>query len=70
VQHGVWIDAAVQSASVSVDEFLVSGWGDHFVVDGESVILGQARRSVVPERLADALLEEREVVMDAAGEFH
>ena len=36
---------------------------------GESLILNHARRSVVPERLADALLERAEDVMSAADLF-
>jgi pyruvate-ferredoxin/flavodoxin oxidoreductase len=36
---------------------------------GESLILNHARRSVVPERLADALLERTEGVMSAADLF-
>ena len=36
---------------------------------GESLVLNHARRSVVPERLADALLERAEGVMSAADLF-
>ena len=34
LQHGLWLHAAVQSPSLSVDEFAVPGWRDDFVAHG------------------------------------
>ena len=46
LQHGLWLDAAVESASVSVDEFALPGRRDDLVAAWPNrVILNHARRS-------------------------
>ena len=60
----------VESASVSVDEFALPGRRHDLVAAGrDRSCFNHARRSVVPERLADALLERADSVLSEADYF-
>jgi len=55
----------LQSTSISLDEFSLPGWRDDFMAHGRVGDYQSCRRSVVPERVADALLDKEDVVSEA-----